>query len=105
MYKLIYRVISAIVLLALTFGSYTRIGASPEAVAANTYYVSVTGNDANAGTPSAPFKTIQKCANIAGSTCRVQAGTYNEGVKLDKGGVTLLADGKVITKQIYVPGS
>jgi parallel beta-helix repeat protein len=47
------------------------------------YYVSPTGNDANAGTSSsAPLKTIQaalnKTTNGAGSTIYVAAGTYGE---------------------------
>jgi len=45
-----------------------------------TYYVSTSGNDNNAGTLSAPWRTIQKAANTvqAGDTVQVRAGTYNE---------------------------
>jgi hypothetical protein len=44
-----------------------------------TYYVSTSGNDNNAGTLAAPWRTIQKAANTvqAGDTVQVRAGTYN----------------------------
>jgi hypothetical protein len=46
------------------------------------YYVAVNGNDLNTGTFTAPFKTIQKAANImtAGDTCFIRAGVYRETV-------------------------
>ncbi|MCX6231698.1 MAG: T9SS type A sorting domain-containing protein [Bacteroidetes bacterium] len=46
------------------------------------YYVSNNGNDLNPGTISAPFKTIQKAANvmIAGDTCFIRNGIYRETV-------------------------
>ncbi len=91
MNKLTYRLMGAIVLLALTFGSYTSSGASSAPIAAasaNTYYVSVTGNDANTGTLASPFKTIQKCINVssADSACLVRSGTYNENLIINKSG-------------------
>src|SRR5882724_4265196 len=45
------------------------------------YYVSGSGNDANSGTQSSPFRTIQKCASVAvaGGTCNIRGGfTYAE---------------------------
>lgn len=53
-----------------------------------TYYVSTSGNDNNAGTLSAPWRTIQKAANTvkAGDTVRVRAGTYNEIVTMKSSG-------------------
>src|SRR5437667_72552 len=39
------------------------LGVVPQALAA-TYYVATTGNDANPGTPTAPFQTIKKAANV-----------------------------------------
>ena len=56
---------SVIVLLTLTFGCYTNTGASSTptpvaAVSANTYYVSVSGNDNNPGTQAQPWKTLAK---------------------------------------------
>lgn len=53
-----------------------------------TYYVSTSGNDTNAGTLSAPWRTIQKAANTvkAGDTVQVRAGTYNEIVTIKTSG-------------------
>ncbi|OGZ29129.1 MAG: hypothetical protein A2562_00750, partial [Candidatus Nealsonbacteria bacterium RIFOXYD1_FULL_39_11] len=48
----------------------------------NDYYVSPSGDDSNPGTLAQPFKTIQKCADIAmpGRTCYLRQGTYRETV-------------------------
>jgi chitodextrinase len=54
-------------------------------IAGITYYVDgTTGNDSNPGTQALPWKTIQKAANTmqAGDTVNVNAGTYNERVKV-----------------------
>ena len=53
-----------------------------------TYYVSTAGNDNNAGTLAAPWRTIQKAANTvhAGDTVQVGAGTYNEVVTMKTSG-------------------
>jgi hypothetical protein len=53
-----------------------------------TYYVSTSGNDSNAGTLAAPWRTIQKAANTVqpGDTVQVRAGTYNEVVTLKTSG-------------------
>lgn len=53
-----------------------------------TYYVSTAGNDNNAGTLAAPWRTIQKAANTvhAGDTVLVRAGTYNEVVTMKTSG-------------------
>src|SRR5512135_972130 len=53
--------------------------ASGEAFA-TTYYVSPTGSDSSSGSSSAPFKTIQKAANIVnpGDTVIVKNGTYTD---------------------------
>lgn len=50
----------------------------------NAYYVSTIGNDANPGTLSQPWRTIQKAANtvVAGDTVYIRGGTYNEKVTL-----------------------
>jgi len=58
------------------------IGLANDAIAA-TYYVATTGNDNNAGTQTAPFKTIQKGATVAkaGDTVMVLPGTYIGSVK------------------------
>src|SRR5215475_14006677 len=60
-----------------------------------TYYVAQSGGkDSNPGSQSAPFQTIQKCANVAvsGDTCLVRAGTYRETVRPANNGVTFAPD-------------
>jgi hypothetical protein len=64
--------------------------------AAATYYVSTTGSDSNSGLIGAPFKTIQKAANIVnpGDTVIVKNGIYTDTngddaiVKLSRGGTS-----------------
>jgi hypothetical protein len=53
-----------------------------------TYYVATTGNDANAGTLSAPWRTIQHAANSVhpGDTVQVEGGVYNETVTIPSSG-------------------
>ncbi len=53
------------------------------------YYVSPDGNDANPGTKSLPWRTIQKAANtlVAGETVSVLAGNYGESVRMTRSGV------------------
>jgi hypothetical protein len=58
---------------------------------ARTYYVAPTGADANAGTSRAPFRTIQRAADMAqpGDTVLVRPGLYTGAsriVSLDRGG-------------------
>src|SRR5438552_2954172 len=55
-----------------------------------TYYVSPTGNDANSGSLSAPWKTIQHAASTvsAGATVIVEDGTYQETVNMQRGGTS-----------------
>ena len=67
------------------------------------YYVATTGNDANAGTASAPWRTIQRAANVmrGGDTAYVRPGTYNERVALTADGsagnyITFKADGAIM---------
>ncbi len=57
-------------------------------VNAQNIYVSKTGNDANPGTASKPFKTIQKASSIAkpGNTIVIGGGTYQETIKPMKSG-------------------
>lgn len=52
------------------------------------FYVSTTGNDANPGTLSAPWRTIQHAADTArpGSTVNVRGGIYEERVTINVSG-------------------
>jgi hypothetical protein len=57
---------------------------------ATIYYVSASiGSDSNPGTMAAPFLTVQKCLNkvLAGDTCFIRAGTYNESLIIKTSGV------------------
>jgi parallel beta-helix repeat protein len=56
-----------------------------KANAAN-YYVSTSGNDANTGTQTNPWRTIQKAVNTVsnGSTVYISGGTYNEAVSITR---------------------
>lgn len=59
--------------------------------AQNIYYVSaVKGNDSNNGSEAAPFKTIQKAANVmqSGDTCLIKQGVYRESVTPPTNGTT-----------------
>jgi hypothetical protein len=53
---------------------------SPQSPTGPTYYLSPNGNDANTGSASAPWKTIQKAANtlVAGDTVILMDGNYEE---------------------------
>jgi len=52
------------------------------------FYVSTTGNDSNAGTQSAPWRTVQHAADSAraGSTVNLRAGVYAELVNIKQSG-------------------
>lgn len=76
---------------------------------ATTYYVSTTGNDANPGSQTSPWRTIAKAANamIAGDTVIVNPGTYSEKVATVRSGtstnrITFRASGKVVTKTFTI---
>src|SRR6476620_529775 len=85
MNKTIYRIASLIMAFAILLGNHINAQA-----AGNVYYVSSTGNDANPGTSSAPFKTFAKANSVltAGSTLNIYAGTYNEQLKISKSGTS-----------------
>ena len=82
--KLALRGGCAVILLGVSLlGSGGRADA-----AGKTYYVSPTGNNANAGTLALPWKTIQYAANLVapGDTVYVRGGTYKEQVKIRRSG-------------------
>ena len=53
-----------------------------------TYYVSTNGNNAQSGSQSNPWKTIQHAVNqvSSGDTVYVEQGTYSEQVNINKNG-------------------
>jgi parallel beta-helix repeat protein len=65
-------------------------GASPYTVStsARTYYVATNGSDTNPGVSSAPFRTINKAAQVAvaGDVVTIGDGTYTESVIVRNGG-------------------
>jgi len=60
------------------------------AATAREYHVSVTGDDANDGSPQQPLKTISAAAKLAqpGDTVTIHAGTYRERIKPPRGGTS-----------------
>jgi alpha-N-arabinofuranosidase len=57
-------------------------------IQAANFHVAPNGNDANPGTPTAPFRTIQHAANFAqpGDVITVHAGVYRERISPPRGG-------------------
>jgi hypothetical protein len=86
-----------------------------------TYYISSTGSDQNDGLSlAAPFKTIQKCAQVvkAGQSCVIRQGIYPETVNPAQSGtagkeivfknycgeIPVLSGADIIKEVIWVPG-
>src|SRR5687767_15613261 len=103
MNKTIHRITGMLLMCAILLGNHINAAASsassaqPSALSAvgSVYYVSTNGNDSNAGTSSAPFKTFAKATSMlsAGNTLYIQPGTYNEPLKIFNSG----AEGAWIT--------
>ena len=72
-----------------------------DSLATNAYYVATSGNDSNAGTSAAPWRTIRHAADtmVAGDTVYIRSGTYNEHVRTSHSGTS----GSYITFAAY-PG-
>jgi parallel beta-helix repeat protein len=82
---------------------------APIQIAGKVYTVAPTGNDSNPGTPSQPWKTIQKAANTmaAGDSTTVLAGNYSERVQVTRSGepgasISFRAEGLVTMKGFTV---
>jgi parallel beta-helix repeat protein len=71
------------------FGSVTYFLSQP-AVGRLMYYVSTTGSDTSPGTSAAPFRTINKAAQvaIAGDVVTIRNGTYQESVFVRNSGAS-----------------
>ena len=85
MNKTIHRIAGLIMAIVMILGNTVNARA-----AGNVYYVSPTGNDANPGTASAPFRTFAKANSVltAGSTLYIYAGVYNQQLKITKSGTS-----------------
>lgn len=61
-------------------------------ITGRSFHVGTGGDDVNEGSSSAPFRTIQRCADVAqpGDTCVIGEGTYRETVTPPRSGSTLL---------------
>ncbi|HYR90296.1 MAG TPA: right-handed parallel beta-helix repeat-containing protein [Terriglobia bacterium] len=98
---------------ALSSSNDLTITANAAPTAGTVYYVNVaTGNDANGGTSTAPWRTIQKAANTLrpGETVTVSGGTYNERVLVSISGtsgnlITFQAQGTVVMLGFRVQAS
>ncbi len=92
--KTFYFIFSAALLL-------TGAGCQQAAAENQTYYVAVSGDDANAGTKAAPWRTIQHAADTVGpgDTVLIRGGVYQETVTINVSGTA----GSPITFQNY-PG-
>jgi len=75
------------VAVAVALASFALLGMG-EPAGPRSYHVAKTGSDANPGTASAPFKTIQRAVGMVapGDTVLVHAGTYPEVVTIRKSG-------------------
>ncbi len=65
-------------------GSQGAVVFPPPVAAPREFFVSTSGNDANAGTQAQPFRTINRGVRdlVPGDTLSVRAGTYNENVQI-----------------------
>ncbi len=81
-------------IIALGVGKFgqaaTPEDAEPANGAAAVHHVALSGNDENPGSQEAPFRTINKAAQVAqpGDTVIVHAGTYREWVQPARGGTS-----------------
>jgi hypothetical protein len=73
---------------ALSDSALVSVVAAASGCSTGCWWVSPAGNDANAGTQAAPFRTVQRAANVvnAGDTVTVLPGTYAEAVSASRGG-------------------
>lgn len=100
MNKVMYRLLSAVIAVALTMGGYFNVSAqsisASSALLSKTalvvltskiIYVNTNGSDSNSGVATSPFKTLAKGVSVlaAGDTLIV-AGTYNESLIVSKSG-------------------
>jgi len=101
MNKTMYRTMSIITAFILALGSFTSTKASSTSapqMAANSYYVSVSGSDQNTCTFAAPCKTFTKAMSFAqfGDTIQLLPGTYSQRLLVSKDGLTILGNDAVI---------
>ena len=81
------RVAIVVALVAAVLAVVSGLSA-PAHAQGSAYWVDPAGSDTNAGTTSAPFKTLQKALDVAqpGTTINLRAGTYREAVITKRAG-------------------
>jgi parallel beta-helix repeat protein len=82
-------------------GPSAAMFASPFYVCARNFYVAPTGSDANAGSSSAPWVTLQQAdrgagGRVAGDCVHVAPGTYPAGIRVTRGGDRAAPEGYVV---------
>jgi hypothetical protein len=73
-----------------TLGLFVILGLISQVAFAAEFHVSISGNDSNRGTKSAPLRTIQRAADLAqpGDTITVHEGVYRERINPPRGGTS-----------------
>src|SRR5688572_30296795 len=117
MNKMLYRLMNFAMAFVLAFGAsfHTLKVSALDTVAngeqaslqsGNVYYVSTTGQDANPGTSTAPFRTFAKAVSILlpGDTLQVMPGTYIESLRMTASGtatapITIIGNGAIVNMQ------
>jgi hypothetical protein len=112
MNKKLFRLMSVFLSLSLTFGVYFSAGATTSLQTPQMIYVSPSGNDANSGSATSPFKTFSKAVSVlkAGDTLQVMPGTYGETLTLSTSGtesapVTVIGNGAILNMQGSKPNA
>ena len=84
---------------SLSFASYSPVSVSQFQY---NFYVSTSGNDANNGSISSPYKTISACMNFVNTlsadvnvSINLASGTYTEAVLINKSGVSIIGNSPV----------
>ncbi|HSL30314.1 MAG TPA: right-handed parallel beta-helix repeat-containing protein [Anaerolineales bacterium] len=118
MNNIVQRLLYLTIVVALAFGAASPALAAPAMQTGNVYYVSTTGNDSNAGSSTAPFKTFKKAVSVLrpGDTLQVMAGTYTESLRMTASGtasapISVIGNGAIVdmkalqTTAIKISGS
>jgi Protein of unknown function (DUF1565) len=79
-------------------GPSAAVFANPFYDCARNYYVAPTGSDANLGSRSSPWATLQhaRVGRVAGDCVHVAPGTYSAGLRVTRGGNNAASGGYVV---------
>jgi hypothetical protein len=89
------------ILLSAVFGTVFLVAGAAQPASGATFYVGMSGNDANPGSAASPWRTIAKAARtmVAGDTVLVASGNYGESVRTSRGGA---ASGRITFKCVGI---